>query len=361
MTVVHVDTGVTWRGGQQQVLLLHRELLQRGLDSRLLARGQLLDRCRAEGLPVRRLSGRMIWDPRPVAAVLGAAVRNQRGLILHVHDSRAHTLGALARRAWPETLLVCHRRVSYPPGGGAGSRWKRRQADAWIAVSSEVSRTLQGAGVSADVVTVIHSAVDVGWLQAAAASADVTGLRASLGIPESVPVIGFAGAFTLQKGHAVLIEAAPAVLRTEPAAVFLLPGAGELLPSLRARVQDLGMSAAFRFPGFRPDVAALTALWTVAVVPSIAGEGSAAAIKEPMALGVPVVASDLPGNLEVLAGAGLSFRTGVGDELAGQVLRLLHDRELRQQLACAGRDRVAAFTPATMAERTLQVYQRLRQ
>jgi L-malate glycosyltransferase len=361
MTVLHLDTGLSWRGGQQQVYLLHRGLLQRGVQSRLLARGELLARCQREALQVSPLHGRMVWDPRAVAGVLGAARSLPGGLLIHAHDGRAHALGVVVRAIRPGTRLICHRRVSYRPGGGATSRWKRRRVDSWIAVSREIADVLEASGVPADRVRVVHSAIEADWLQTQAAAADLAALRASLAIPAGVPVVGCAGVFTEQKGHAILIDAAVEVLRAVPDAVFLLVGDGALLPALRKHVAELGMSAAFRFPGFRQDVAALTSLFTVAVVPSVAGEGSSAAIKEPLALGVPVVASDLPGNLEVLDGTGVAVATGSAVELATQLVRLLHNRELRDGLARAGMERTAAFAPDTLVDATLNVYRELQQ
>jgi L-malate glycosyltransferase len=361
MTVLHLDTGLSWRGGQQQVYLLHRGLQQRGVQSRLLARGELLGRCQRESLQVSPLRGRMVWDPRALARVLGAARNLPDRLLIHAHDGRAHALGVVVRAIRPEARLICHRRVSYAPGGGASSRWKRRRVDAWIAVSREIADVLEASGVEAGRVSVVHSSIEVDSLQAAAAAADHAALRASLAIPVGAPVVGCAAAFTVQKGHAVLIDAAVEVLRAVPQAIFLLAGEGSLLPAMRKRVEELGMTGAFRFTGFRRDVAAMTSLFTVAAVPSVEGEGSAASIKEPLALRVPVVVSDLPGNLEVLAGAGVSVAAGNAVELATQLVRLLQDQDLRNALTHAGLGRMTAFAPDTMVDATLAVYRALQQ
>jgi L-malate glycosyltransferase len=359
MRVLHLDTGRTWRGGQQQVHLLHRGLLERGIDSRLLARGELLERCRRDGLEARALPGGPWWNPRVVASVLATARNARPGLVLHTHDSHGLALAGVVRAMHPDVRLVCARRVSYRPGRAAGSAWKRRRVDAWIAVSGEIAAVLRSTGVPAEAVTVVHSAVEVHRLVAEAAASDRNALRRALDLPDDVPVIGLAGAFTSQKGHTVLLEAARAVLDRVPDAHFLLPGDGPLLPSIRAGAEQLGASGRFRFPGFRRDAAALISLFTVAVVPSVDGEGSAAAIKEPMALGVPVVASDLPGNLEVLGSAGLSFPVGDAAALAKRLLQLVEDGELRRRLAAAGRERVAIFSPSALIDATLSVYRRL--
>ncbi|MFU8856520.1 MAG: glycosyltransferase [Deferrisomatales bacterium] len=353
MTVLHLDAGRTWRGGQQQVYLLHRELTRRGVDSRLLARGELLERCRGEGLAAARLPGRGGWTPGGLAAVLGAS---RGAAILHAHDSHALGLAAVVRTVRPGLRLIGHRRVSYPLSGGAFSRWKYQSADAWVAVSAEIARVLARGGVPAGSISVVHSAVDLAALRAAASRADLGFLRAELDLPEGAPVVGFCGAFSPQKGHRLLAEAARSVRDRIPDALFLLPGEGDLLPEVRARTEALGLAAAFRFPGFRRDVAAVTALFTIAAVPSVDGEGSSAALKEPMALGVPVVASDLEGNVEVLGRAGAVFPRGDAAALARVLARLLGNAEERARLAQGGRERVRAFDPAGMAEGILAAY-----
>lgn len=353
MRVLHLDTGRTWRGGQQQVYLLHRELRARGIESRLLARGELLARCRREGLPGEELPGRGGWSPAGLAAVLRAS---RSADILHVHDSHALGLGAVARTLRRGPCLVGHRRVSYPLSRSPQSRWKYARPDAWVAVSAEVAGELVRGGVPPERVSVVHSALDIAAFRGAAAAADLRALAAELALPGGGAVVGFCGAFSRQKGHRVLARAAEAVLVRVPNAVFLLPGEGELLPEVERQVQAGGLAPSFRFPGFRRDVAALTALFTVAAVPSIDGEGSSAAIKEPMALGVPVVASDLAGNVEVLGNSGMVFPRGDAAALARELVALLGDEGERRRLADRGRARVEAFAPQAMAEGCLAVY-----
>jgi len=71
MKVLHIDTGWTWRGGQQQVFLLHRELLKNGVDSRLIARsdGELIVRCRKENLPVDPIVSPRPWNPLAIGNI----------------------------------------------------------------------------------------------------------------------------------------------------------------------------------------------------------------------------------------------------------------------------------------------------
>jgi len=276
-SVVHLDTSRTWRGGQLQVFLLHRELMRLGVESRLLARlgGALHLRCEEAGLPVEPIR---VMRPWYLPAVVAVWRRTRRATIVHAHDSHAAALAAVARTVNPRLAVVCHRRITYPPNGALASRWKYRHIDRWIAVSTEIAEGLRRAGV--DELRVVPSAVDVDDLREGASRGIADRLRSELEIEASSPVVGMVGALAPQKGHEALIAAAPRILAAAPETVFLCVGEGRLRGRLRRRVRRLGIGRAFRFTGFRRDVPSLMRLCTVIAAPSFDGEGSSAVLKE---------------------------------------------------------------------------------
>ena len=147
MKILHLDTGREMRGGQWQVLRLHRALIEAGHESLLMARedGILQSVARKWGLP---------WEPlRP----LRLGLRSRAFHLVHAHDSRSHTWGALFSRA----PLVVSRRVSFPIGQSAASRWKYAAARRFLAVSGFVAEILVASGVDAQKVEIVHDAVDM--------------------------------------------------------------------------------------------------------------------------------------------------------------------------------------------------------
>ena len=151
-------------------------------------------------------------------------------------------------------------------------------------------------------------------------------LRSEFSIGAGSPVVGLVGALAPQKGHEALIAAAPSILAAVPDTVFLCVGEGRLRQRLQRQVRRRGIGDAFRFTGFRRDVPSLMGLCAVIAAPSLDGEGSSAVIKEAMMLGTPVVASDLPGNIEVLDGAGVAIPVSDADTLADAVVTMLQIR-----------------------------------
>ena len=360
LSVVHIDTSRTWRGGQLQVFLLHRELIRLGVGSRLLTRkdGALHLRCEESGVPVEPVPFLRLWYLPAVFTVWRKTLRSQ---IVHAHDSHAVALAAVARSVNPQLAVVCHRRIAYRPTGVLSDRWKYRHVDRWIAVSSEIAEVLRDVGVGVDELRIVPSAVDIEDLQQQATENATDRLRSELGIRAGSPVVGLVGALAPQKGHEALIAAAPLILAAAPDTVFLCVGEGQLRGRLQRRVRRRGMGSAFRFTGFRRDVPSLMGLCTVIAAPSLDGEGSSAVIKEAMMFGIPVVASDLPGNIEVLDGAGVAIPVADAATLADAVVTMLEVPKCGADTRAVGQNRCEQWFPSTMAAGVLAAYDGLGQ
>lgn len=124
-------------------------------------------------------------------------------------------------------------------------------------------------------------------------------LRASLGVPVDAPLVGTVGRLVPIKGYHVLLEAIPAVAQLYPHARFVIAGEGPERAALEAQAAALGMGERVIFTGARSDVEAVLATLDLFVSSSYV-EGLPTAILESVAAGVPVVATAIPGNMEIL-------------------------------------------------------------
>lgn len=141
MRVLHLDAGREMRGGQWQVLRLLEGLAAAGVESTLLARhgSPLFTLARQRGLPLEALG------------FARAAVLARRHDLIHAHDARGHTIGAIAGGA----PLIVARRVAFP----IRSRWKYARATKYIAISEFVKAVLMEGGVSGERISVVHDGV----------------------------------------------------------------------------------------------------------------------------------------------------------------------------------------------------------
>lgn len=127
-------------------------------------------------------------------------------------------------------------------------------------------------------------------------------------------------------------------------------GEGALRDVLIGQADDLGVSDRVRWHGWVPDVAQRLCDHDMFVLPSLA-EGMPYALLEAMAVGLPVVATDIPGNTEVLLGGRLGRLAPPGDPagLAAAIRGSLIDRELTASMVRAAYGRVRAHHDRTAA------------
>lgn len=153
-----------------------------------------------------------------------------------------------------------------------------------------------------------------------------------------------------------------ALLRAEgrlPHRLVVAGGRGWLYQSLFALVEELGLGKAASFLGYVPDedLPPLLSMAEVFVYPSFY-EGFGLPPLEAMACGTPVVASRAPCLPEVLGEAALLVDPLDHQALAGAILRVLEDSELRRALLAKGRAQAAKYTWTAAAERALALYKR---
>ncbi len=176
-------------------------------------------------------------------------------------------------------------------------------------------------------------------------SNDVAGLRGSLGIPLSAPLVGMVARVNPQKDYDTLVDAAAEVLAQRPDVRFLVVGDNALVElnrkhyaHVQSRLQALGIEQSFLFTGFRSDISDLVSAFDIFVL-CTHREGLPLAILEAMGMGKPVIATAVDGIPEVITDGvtGLLHAPGNSGELANAILRCIDDPGFAGQLAAAGR------------------------
>ena len=124
-------------------------------------------------------------------------------------------------------------------------------------------------------------------------------VRSELGLAEG-PVYIHIGRFDPPKNHRRLVEIFAALSRRTPGSRLLLVGRGgnDLEDEARSRADELGVSDSIVFAGERDDVPRLLRAADLLIFPSL-WEGLPGVVLEALAAGLPVLASDLPGVLEI--------------------------------------------------------------
>lgn len=349
MRVLLVDAGREWRGGQDQVRLLTRELARSpDLDVRLVTRraGDLARRVEATGVPVHGVPWTIGLDPRAWWQ-LRSCLRTFRPDIVHVHDSHALSLvrGALRSGAGARSrpLLIAHRRVDFHVR--PGSDWFR--VDRVIAVSEAVKRILVADGVRPDHVTVIFDGIDPDEVLAAAATP--LDIRSQLGLLPGTPLAVNVAALVGHKDQGTLIRAAELARGDRPELHWAIAGEGERRPALEREIAQRGVGDRVHLLGYVSWADALIRESDVFVMSSTE-EGMGSVILHALALGKPVVATAAGGIPEVLPSDSL-VPVGDAGALARRVIAAL-DHPSPVPLA-------ARCTTKSMAQATLALYRSL--
>jgi len=186
-------------------------------------------------------------------------------------------------------------------------------------------------------------------------------LREELGIPPGAPVFGTVSVFRRLKGLQFLLEASREILRVLPEARLLLAGKGPQEENLRQQAEALGIGKSVLLPGFREDIPRVLNTIDVFVFPSLQ-EALGTAILEALAMGKAVVASRVGGIPEVVEEGKTGFLVEPGNPaaIAGKVLLLLKNPELRGQMGDRGRRFVEAqYDNRLMVRRLEALYREL--
>ena len=186
-------------------------------------------------------------------------------------------------------------------------------------------------------------------------------LRRELGIPLSARVVAVFSRLNRMKGVQYFLDAAMVLAAKFPDVHFLVVGDGESKTELEEHARRLGLGQRVVFTGFRGDVPDLLAEAAISVLPSLS-EGTSNTLLESMAAGIPVVATRVGGNPEVVEDgvSGLLVPPRDSAALAAATARLLEDPDLASRLGQAGVRRVSElFSIDGSVHQTEHLYQRL--
>ena len=142
----------------------------------------------------------------------------------------------------------------------------------------------------------------------------------------------------------------------EDALKSLVPKAYE--GALREKTRAMNVEPFVVFAGYRKDVERLYGIMDISVLPSLS-EGLSLTVLESMAHGLPVVATRVGGNPEIITDGQNGYLVPPGDacSLADRIVRLLLDADLRRRMGSEGRERIGSrFRLRDVADRYLDVY-----
>ncbi|MDP1853766.1 MAG: GT4 family glycosyltransferase PelF [Candidatus Omnitrophota bacterium] len=231
--------------------------------------------------------------------------------------------------------------------------------DKIIVVSNKVGEFYaQKAHIAKNKIRVIYNGIDIGRFNRDINSGQK---RESLGISNDEKVIAIIGRLVPQKGHRYFLRALKKLTACGLNVKGLIIGSGELEAELKEYSASLGLNGKVLFMGLRKDVDTILPIVDILALPSLR-EGMPIAALEAMACGIPVVATDVGGNREVITDGVTGYIVPPEDDalLAEKIKILIEDRALANSFADAGRKRIReSFSNSQMLKASEGLYTEL--
>lgn len=347
--VAHVSLGLDI-GGQERLLLeFARHADRRRFDLIFVSitdRGRLADALEAAGGQVCALN--MPAGLRPqIILRLAQLFRTLECDIVHTHDDKPLVYGSLAVRLARVRRHIHTQHHGVLPQMTLRQRklvaWAGRLPQAFVCVSRNSASAMADMGLAPERMAVVWNGIDLEKYPYQAPRAGGPAVTVARLSPE--------------KDIATLVRAAAVVVRSLPEFHLEIAGDGPERQSLQQLAASLGLVNHVRFLGEIHDVAELLGNASLFVLPSRT-EGISLTLLEAMARGLPVVATIVGGNPEVVIHekTGILVPAGDPDVLASNILWLTRHPREGIIMGHAGRRRAATYFDC---RRMVEQYERL--
>lgn len=375
LNILQVGSGFPgWGGTELHLINLSEQLGKRGHRVTVIAQpGKFVEEeARKRNLRCLPITVNRQWDFHE-AGDLRRLMSEEKFDVVHVHWSTDYVVAPLIAKQLGVPVIVMSRHSPYPLKSMAGRYlYDRILFDRIIALSESVRKTLLAQGLRADKVVTIHHGTDTeAFRQITKSPAEV---RAEWGIPENAFLVGMVGRIAEEKGWRTFLQAiaqlTPSVEGKGHRPTWegadggagvraVLVGEGPELEQARAMVRDLGLQKRVTFAGFRQDVNNAINALDIHVLASTWEEPCAAVVQQAMALGKPVIGTDIGGTPEMVTWGetGLLVPPGDPEAMTTALADLYNDAAKREWMGEAGRKRVEKlFTLRRMTDRNEALY-----
>jgi glycosyltransferase involved in cell wall biosynthesis len=330
--VTHVSLGLHVGGMEKLLVEFARHADRRQYDLQfisLTSKGDAAEQIEQLGWPVIALNQRPGLEPK-TSFQLARLFRLTKPRIVHTHNTKPLIYAAPAAHLLGIPTLI-HTRHGQRHGATRGQNFLFNMAASWadkiVSVSRDSTELAARQRMPREKLLTIHNGIDLTLFPVA--------------VPRPNGPVVFVGRLSPEKDVPTLLRATAIAASVEPSFRLHLAGDGPCLPELQRLVKQFFIADHVTFLGQTANVAQLLADASLLVLSSLT-EGISLALLEAMACGLPVVATAVGGNTEVVMDGetGLLVRPGSPPALAEAMLKLYRNSDLARQMGRAGRQRV---------------------
>ena len=346
MRVMFLSTSMGMGGADKQLLSAAELMHAQGHDVCIVSLTELGPmglEARSQGIRTESLDMRRgVPDPRGLIRLI-RLVRAWKPDVLHSHMIHANLMARAVRlfARVPVMVSTIHNIYEGGPLWMAAYRISNGLVDHMTIISEAAADRFVNDGiVPRELLTCVPNGVDTERFRQVAPETREA-VRSSIGVNDSFVWLAV-GRFEVAKDYPNMLQAFVQVCRSDSKAVLLLVGHGSLQQETESLAQSLGLGDRIRFLGVRSDVPEVMAA-ADGYVMSSAWEGMPIALLEAAAAGLPIVATRVGGNHEVVREGESGFLVPPGDSDAlGQAMLRLMDQtpEQRREMGERGREHI---------------------
>ena len=351
-------------GAEKQFTLLATKLPRDEFDVRAIALtrgGPYEAELEAAGVPLTVIGKRAKFDPFSLWRLRNELKRHDPD-ILHTWLFAANAYGRLCAHAIPRAKIVVSERCIDSWKSGWQLWLDRRlisRTDRLVGNSPGVVEFYRELGVPPEKLVCIPNGIECDASLPMPTNRER--LLAELNLTPDAFVAGFVGRLAKQKRVEDLIWAVETLRQIRPRLHLIVIGDGPERERLEQFTRDVHCTGHVHFLGHRDDAAQLLPAFDVFCLAS-SFEGMSNSVMEAMAAGLPVLASDIPPNRELVVPGETGFLFKLADSVGiMQFLRRLIDEPgLAERLGLAGRERIQReFSIERMVDGYANVYRQL--
>lgn len=175
-------------------------------------------------------------------------------------------------------------------------------------------------------------------------------IRNKLGIPDGKIILMSVGELTKRKNHMVVIDALARLKEYD--ILYVICGDGPMKARLRAKAEELGVRDRVKLLGFRKDIAELHKAADIFVFPSLQ-EGLPVAVMEAMASGLPIVASKIRGNEDLISNnqGGYLVNPMDSEQVAKAIEKMIQNPKKREKMEKRNLEIIAKYGQETVLQK----------
>jgi glycosyltransferase involved in cell wall biosynthesis len=333
-TVLHTESSKGWGGQENRIY--HEALGIKKLGARVIIvcqPGSVIGQRAAAAIEVEYCNMRKSYDIPAIHHLLNV-IKKEQVDVVNTHSGKDSLLAAIAGRlSSRKPVIVRTRHLALP----ITSRFTYSILPHRVVTVSERVRQylVNEEGIRPGRVAAVPTGVNLEMFDP---DKNAGMLRAELNLADNVPLVGMVAIFRIKKGHHILLEAVPHILKEIPDTVFVLAGNGPTLDKIKSMVKEMDLEKHILFPGLRPDVPDILKSIDIFVLPTLQ-EALGTSILEAMAMEKPVVSSRVDGVPEIVKEGitGLLVEPDNPETLAKAIITLLRDKNRARKMGVEGR------------------------